>query len=620
MTGFNLRKLMLMLIDAATMAVAVLLSFVLLTEMGVLGLGISELYVSIILFIAINIACMLACRVYTNIWRFAQISDFIKCFMGLTVGFAFTYVLCDMLRVQCSHLMLIFSYLISVCGIVVLRTGYSWLYGFIRKQTKAQPGRIPTLIVGAGNAAHRIISEMTESTCEYEPVCAVDDDNAKQQLTVKGVKVRGKTADIPKLCEKYDIKSILIAIPSLSAASRKRIVDICSQTDCEVRTLPYIHEMINTDSNLMHQTKKINIEDLLGRDVVTFDNKNVAALINGRICLVTGGGGSIGSELCRQIAKYKPRKLIIFDIYENGAYDIQQELKREYGAALDVCVEIGSVRDYAKLDLVFAEYKPQLVFHAAAHKHVPLMEDNPEEAVKNNILGTFNAAAISEFHKVERFVLISTDKAVNPTNVMGATKRCCEMIIQEMAQHSNVTKFITVRFGNVLGSNGSVIPLFEKQIEEGGPVTVTHPDIIRYFMTIPESVSLILQAASDAKGGEIFILDMGEPVKILTLAENLIRLHGKVPYQDIQIKFTGLRPGEKLYEELLMDEEGLKATDNKKIFIGRQIYVDEDVFMDELNKIKRCAQNNEKESVIEMLMQMVPTFTHKQAGSGGGQN
>lgn len=611
MMRLNIRKLMLMAIDAATIGIASIIAFVMLTEMDVLTATISIYYVSVLVFVVLSVACMYICRVYTNIWRFAQISDFIKCFVGLTIGFAFSYVLCDMLEFTYSRLMLVFSYLVSLCGIVVLRTGYSWLYGFIRKQTRAQPGKTPTLIVGAGNAAHRIISEMTETDCEYEPICAVDDDNAKQSLMVKGIKVRGKTADIPALCEKYNIKSILIAIPSLNAASRKKIIDICSQTGCEIKTLPYIHEMIGVDKDLIHQTKRIKIEDLLGRDVVTFDNKNVASLVNGRVCLITGGGGSIGSELCRQIAKYKPRKLIIFDIYENNAYDIQQELKHEYGNTLDLYVEIGSVRDYAKLDLVFSTYKPQLIFHAAAHKHVPLMEDNPEEAVKNNIIGTYNAATLAEFYKVERFVLISTDKAVNPTNVMGATKRCCEMIIQEMAQHSSVTKFITVRFGNVLGSNGSVIPLFEKQLEEGGPLTVTHPDIIRYFMTIPEAVSLILQAASDAGGGEIFVLDMGEPVKILTLAENLIRLHGKIPYEDIQIKFTGLRPGEKLYEELLMDEEGLKSTENKKIFIGQQIYVNEETFMGALNIIKRMALNNEKESVIEMLEQIVPTFHHK---------
>ena len=612
MLGFNKRKLALVMIDAATLFMSVILSYVMLTQMGSFSEPIASFYASILIYIAVTLGCMAICRVYINIWRYAQIRDFVKCFMGLSAGFAFTYVLCDLTKITASHLLLVFSYLISICGIVVLRTGYSWLYSFMRKQTIENTGKIPTLIVGAGNAAYKMISEMKESPCEYEPICAVDDDSAKQNLMICGIKVRGNISDIPALCKKYGIKSILIAIPSLSAGARKHVLDICSQTKCEIKTLPYIHEMINADDNLMKQTKKIKIEDLLGRDVITFDNKNVSSLINGRVCMVTGGGGSIGSELCRQIAKYKPRKLIIFDIYENNAYAIQQELIREYGKTLDFCIEIGSVRDYAKLDNVFRMYKPQLVFHAAAHKHVPLMEDNPEEAVKNNIMGTFNTATLAEFYKVERFVLISTDKAVNPTNVMGATKRCCEMIVQEMAQHSNVTKFITVRFGNVLGSNGSVIPLFERQLEEGGPLTVTHPEIIRYFMTIPEAVSLILQAASDAAGGEIFVLDMGEPVKIVTLAENLIKLHGKEPYKDIEIKFTGLRPGEKLYEELLMDEEGLKSTANKKIFIGKQIFVDEHDFMDKLNKIKRIAQSNDKESVIELLAQIVPTFSHKE--------
>lgn len=618
MFKINLRKLALMCIDAITIIIASIIAFIMLITMDAFGPGaqITDFQASIIIFAGVSVVCMYFTKVYVNIWRFAQISDFVRCFAGLTVAFAFTYVFCDMFEdmipiLRTSHLMLIFSYLIAIFGIVVLRTGYSWIYTLHRKHVQAKPGKIPTLIVGAGNAAHRIITEMRETACEYEPICIVDDDNAKQSLYVRGIKVKGKINDIPDLCKKYGIKSILIAIPSLSVKEKKSILDLCAKTSCEIKTLPYIHEMILSEGGLIAQAKKVKIEDLLGRDVITFDNKNVAALINGRVCMVTGGGGSIGSELCRQIAKYKPRKLIIFDIYENNAYEIQQELIREYGKNLDLYVEIGSVRDYAKLDLVFSTYNPQLVFHAAAHKHVPLMETNPEEAVKNNVFGTYNAATLAELYKVEKFVLISTDKAVNPTNVMGATKRCCEMIVQEMAQHSNVTKFITVRFGNVLGSNGSVIPLFERQLEEGGPLTVTHPDIIRYFMTIPEAVSLILQAASDAMGGEIFVLDMGEPVKIVTLAENLIRLHGKEPYKDVEIKFTGLRPGEKLFEELLMDEEGLKSTENKKIFIGKQIFVDEANFMDALNKIKRMAMNNDKESVIEILAQIVPTFNHK---------
>ncbi len=607
MFNFNLRKFALAVIDAGTIVVAAALALILLMEMGVLDLKVTEIYQSVLISAGMSIICMFLCGTYINIWRFAKISDFIKCFCGLTAGFALSYVACDILPIATSHIFLIFTYLISLCGIVVLRTSYSWLYGFTR-QSKTS-GKIPTLVVGAGQAAHRLIEEMSENECEYEPVCIVDDDSSKHGLCVRNIKIVGTTGDIESICEEDNIKAIIVAIPALTNDERKRILDLCARTTCEIKILPHYSDMI--DAALMSQTKKIEIDDLLGRDVVSFDHKNAAALINGRVCMVTGGGGSIGSELCRQIAKYKPRKLIIFDIYENNAYNIQQELIRKYGNTLDLFIEIGSVRDYAKLDFVFDKYKPQLVFHAAAHKHVPLMETNPEEAVKNNIAGTYNAATLAEMYKVKRFILISTDKAVNPTNVMGASKRCCEMIVQNMAQHSNVTKFITVRFGNVLGSNGSVIPLFEQQLANGGPLTVTHPDIIRYFMTIPEAVSLILQAAAEAKGGEIFVLDMGDPVKILTLAENLIRLHGKKPYKDIDIKFTGLRPGEKLYEELLMDEEGLISTENKKIFIGKQIYVDEETFLESLNRIKKLAQGNNQESVVELLAKIVPTFKHK---------
>ncbi|MDE7389334.1 MAG: polysaccharide biosynthesis protein, partial [Lachnospiraceae bacterium] len=343
---------------------------------------------------------------------------------------------------------------------------------------------------------------------------------------------------------------------------------------------------------------KVNLDEIMG-------------YIEDQVVLVTGGGGSIGSELVRQIVKYSPKQIVIVDIYENNAYEIQQELYMDYGSDINLVTLIASVRDYNKMNLIFKTYRPDIVFHAAAHKHVPLMETVPEEAVKNNIFGTFNVATLAEYYCVDKFVMISTDKAVNPTNVMGATKRCCEMIIQYMAQNYTNTDFITTRFGNVLGSNGSVIPLFKKQIETGKPVTVTHPEIIRYFMTIPEAVSLVLQAGSMAQGGEIFVLDMGAPVKIVTLAENLIRLYGKVPYKDVEIKFTGLRPGEKLYEELLMDEEGLKSTDNKKIFIGNQIKIEPADFLGRLQQLKEAANENNSELTLELLGNIVPTFNHK---------
>lgn len=356
--------------------------------------------------------------------------------------------------------------------------------------------------------------------------------------------------------------------------------------------------------------RDIRVEDLLGREPVKFDNQQIRDFISNKVCMVTGGGGSIGSELVRQIAKYDPKQIIILDIYENSAYEIQQELVMEYGNELNLITLIASVRDYDRMNQIFGKYKPHIVFHAAAHKHVPLMEVSPMEAIKNNVIGTFNAASLALFHNVEKFVMISTDKAVNPTNVMGASKRCCEMIVQYLSQqHDGVTEFVTTRFGNVLGSNGSVIPLFKKQIEQGKPVTVTHPDIIRYFMTIPEAVSLVMEAAAIADGGEIFVLDMGQPVRITALAENLIRMYGKVPYKDVEIVFTGLRPGEKIKEELLMNEEGLQKTSNKLIFIGKQIEIDEAAFELQLNVLKNAAKENNEELAVAALRDVVPTFT-----------
>ena len=360
---------------------------------------------------------------------------------------------------------------------------------------------------------------------------------------------------------------------------------------------------------LLSQIRNIKTEELLGRDPIKFDNKDIRSFINNKICMVTGGGGSIGSELVRQIAKYEPAQIIIVDIYENNAYDIQQELTMQYKDSLNLVTLIASVRDYDRMNQIFEKYKPDIVFHAAAHKHVPLMEVSPMEAIKNNVMGTFNVATLAQFHNVKKFVMISTDKAVNPTNVMGASKRCCEMIVQYLSQqHEGITEFVTTRFGNVLGSNGSVIPLFKRQIENGLPVTVTHPDIIRYFMTIPEAVSLVMEAAAIAHGSEIFVLDMGQPVKIVTLAENLIRMYGKEPYKDVPIKFVGLRPGEKIKEELLMNEEGLQKTRNKLIFIGKQTAIDDSIFPSELYKLCDAAKQNDEELAVKALKKIVPTF------------
>ena len=450
----------------------------------------------------------------------------------------------------------------------------------------------------------------------FDPVCIIDDDRSKIGTKVNGVEVVGDTNEIKKFAEQKRVEQIIFAIPSCVEDERKRILDICSETNLPVKIVPFIGNLIFDESNnsFLKQIRDIRIEDLLGRDPVTFDNKDISSFISGKVCMVTGGGGSIGSELVRQIAKYSPKHIIIVDIYENNAYEIQQELIMEYGDDLHLTTLIASVRDYYRMNSIFEEFKPDIVFHAAAHKHVPLMEASPMEAIKNNVIGTFNTASLAQFHNVEKFVMISTDKAVNPTNAMGASKRCCEMLIQYLSQQKEgVTEFVTTRFGNVLGSNGSVIPLFRKQIEQGKPVTVTHPDIIRYFMTIPEAVSLVMEAAAIARGGEIFVLDMGQPVRIVRLAENLIRMYGKVPYKDVEIKFTGLRPGEKIKEELLMDEEGLKTTSNKLVFIGKQIELEPEKFIRDLCTLRDAALTNDVETAIKALHDMVPTYITPEA-------
>ena len=496
---------------------------------------------------------------------------------------------------------------------VVYRLFYEMIYAKIKD--KALPKqRKRTMIVGAGYTASAILEELSRAGSIYKPVCLVDDDPDKQGRILHDVEVVGTTKEIPRLARKYDVACIIFAIPSINAQARQTILSTCMSTGCQLKVLPYLSEMI-ANVDLVGQAKEVNIGDLLGREQISFNDAGVKGYIEDKVCMITGGGGSIGSELVRQIVKYNPRRIIVLDIYENCAYAIQQEILRNYGSDYDLNVEIASVTDYGKMKDLFEQYHPQIIFHAAAHKHVPLMETNPEEAVKNNIFGTLNVVRLSYEYGVSKFIMISTDKAVNPTNVMGATKRCCEEIIELFSQKygNSRTEFAAVRFGNVLGSNGSVIPLFREQIKNGGPVTVTHPEIIRYFMTIPEAVSLVLQAGAYAHGGEVFVLDMGEPVKIVTLAENMIKMMGYTPYEDIQIKFTGLRPGEKLYEELLMKEEGLKKTDNNKIFIGKQMTIDADKFVTDIEEMREICQTNDKEKVIEKLKVLVPTFHHDTA-------
>ena len=598
---FNKRTAALMTIDFLSFICSGMLAlFMIRTTVGITNV----LYALVILSAFLNVVGMWAFGTYRIIWRYATLLEFIKCFAGIITGTAVSIIA----SFAFGSFVDIFYYLlffISICAVTATRTVYR--YFTARNQHENNIKTIRTMIVGGGDTGRRLIQEMGDPQCKYNAVVIADDDPVKLFREVMGVKVAGTTEMIPQMAKEYDIELIIVSMPSASKDDQRRIVNICSKTDCQVKVLPYLHELI-VETSLLSQTREINITDLLGRDEIHFDEMKNRRLIEGRVCMVTGGGGSIGSELSRQIAKHKPKKLVIVDIYENNAYEIQQELKRMYGDRLDLEVRIASVRDEHKMETLFEEFKPELVFHAAAHKHVPLMEDSPGEAIKNNIFGTYNTAKLSAKYGVKKFVLVSTDKAVNPTNVMGATKRCCEMIIEYMSQTNKTTEFVAVRFGNVLGSNGSVIPLFRRQIEEGGPLTVTHPDIIRYFMTIPEAVSLILQAASFAHGGEIFVLDMGKPVKITTLAENLIKLMGMVPYVDIDIEFTGLRPGEKLFEELLMDEEGLKKTENDKIFIGKQIELDTDDFMKKLESLKKVAATDISSKAVEQLHIMVPTF------------
>ena len=481
--------------------------------------------------------------------------------------------------------------------ILLSRFAYRALRSFVDwRQYRNEQRKV--LIVGAGDAGNALIKEIRNSRhLNMNIVGVIDDAQSKIGGYIHGIKILGDRNKIIDIAEKTGAKEIIIAIPSASPGELKELLDICKQTNCELKKLPGIYQFVNGDVN-----------DLLGREPIKVDLTSILDYVSGKVIMVTGGGGSIGSELCRQIASHNPKQLVLVDIYENSTYDIQQELRNSF-PRLNLVVLIASVRNTKRMDMIFEKYKPDIVYHAAAHKHVPLMEDSPNEAVKNNVLGTWKVVQAADRWKVKRFVMISTDKAVNPTNIMGATKRICEMIIQTYDKHSD-TEFVAVRFGNVLGSNGSVIPLFKKQIEAGGPVTVTHPDIIRYFMTIPEAVSLVLQAGAYAKGGEIFVLDMGEPVKILDLAKNLIRLSGHKPGDDIKIEFTGLRPGEKLYEEMLMDEEGLQDTENKLIHIGKPMEFDEKKFMEQLEALKEYVIQ-EPDDIRSRVKEIVPTYQPK---------
>ncbi len=548
-------------------------------------------------------------KLYRSVWRFASTTELLNVIGACSVSLVLQIVIMACLRMRMPVSYYLMKYVILIAGIGSLRFAYRILRMLQEKRMGLRgDARKNTMVVGAGEAGAMIIKEFQNSRYLDQKVCCVIDDNeAKHGKYLRGVKIVGGREEIPFYAHELKVDEIVVAVPSAPQREIREILQICQETGCEMKVLPGLYQMINGEVSVS-KLRRVEIEDLLGREAIRLQVESVMGYVSGKTILVTGGGGSIGSELCRQISAHEPKRLIIVDIYENNAYDIQQELKQKY-PGLDLVVLIASVRNTHRMESIFAAYRPDIVYHAAAHKHVPLMEDSPNEAVKNNVFGTYKTAQAADKQGVQRFVLISTDKAVNPTNIMGASKRICEMIIQMMNQRSK-TDFVAVRFGNVLGSNGSVIPLFKKQIEQGGPVTVTHPEIIRYFMTIPEAVSLVLQAGALAKGGEIFVLDMGEPVKILDLAKNLIRLSGYKPFEDIQIEFTGLRPGEKLYEELLMSEEGLQETENKLIHIGKPIEFDEEKFLMDLEELRRIAEEDSSD-IRQKVREIVPTYVVK---------
>ncbi len=545
-------------------------------------------------------------RLYTSLWRFASIKELVYVLEGCMGSFLFNvfYFFFTYNRDICRSYFPLYGTALFLLT-CVSRFSYRFVRLLYRGRVHGNHTR-NTMIIGAGEACNVVMKELELSDeLDSRICCIIDDDSRKHGTFIHGIKVVGGRDQILKAAQKYAVNEIIIAIPSAGRKEQRKILSICQKVpNCELKILPGVYQLVNGDVSVS-KLRNVEIEDLLGREPVQVMTEQIGNYVFDKVVLVTGGGGSIGSELCRQIAANNPRQLIIFDIYENNAYDIQQELMGKY-PYLNLVVLIGSVRNGRKVDSVFARYQPDIVYHAAAHKHVPLMEDSPNEAIKNNVFGTYKVALAADKYGTKKFVLISTDKAVNPTNIMGASKRICEMIIQVFNNRSE-TEYVAVRFGNVLGSNGSVIPLFKKQIAAGGPVTVTHPDIVRYFMTIPEAVSLVLQAGVNAEGGEIFVLDMGQPVKIAELAQNLIRLSGFEVDTDIKIKYTGLRPGEKLYEEILMDEEGLQSTENERIHIGRPIEFDEEEFLKDLEELYQSAYA-ETDHMKKIVKKIVPTY------------
>ena len=564
---------------------------------------------------AMPLWCVLTCvvfyimRLYHSIWSYVSIDEAIKMTESYGILIVLFFISKKLIRLDMPRSWYVIGILLAFIGHLCVRFSYRAVRFIAKSGAKSGKEKDRVMIIGGGAAGTALIKELKDSTrLSKVPVCVIDDNESKWGRSLYGIPVVGGRNDIVQMAAEYNIDSIIFAIPSADTKERRDILGKCKETGAKLKTVPGIYQLVNGEVSVS-RLRDVDITDLLGRETIKIDNEEVFGMLSGKTIMVTGGGGSIGSELCRQIARHEPKQLIIFDIYENNAYEIQQELVRKYKDKLNLVTLIGSVRNTHRITSVMQQYKPDIVFHAAAHKHVPLMEDSPNEAIKNNVMGTYKTAKAAVAAGVKKFVLISTDKAVNPTNIMGATKRICEMIIQMMSRQEECkgTDFVAVRFGNVLGSNGSVIPLFKKQIAEGGPVTVTHPEITRFFMTIPEAVSLVLQASYYAKGGEIFVLDMGDPVRIDDMARTLIKLSGYKPDVDIKIEYTGLRPGEKLYEEKLMDEEGMQTTENSLIFIGKPIEMDDEAFRKKIEELDKDSKEDD-ENIKKYVQEIVPTY------------
>jgi len=588
--------------------VAIFLSVGIRLDFAFSGMFLSSIYQLSFLIPVVTIFFMSIFNQYFSILRFVSIDEFIKITVANICSVLFVLLVnIAFFQINIFRSFYIIYFILAVgllCGYrVSIRVFERLRLSYLRLALTGKN----VLIIGAGEAGASIIETLSNRKhLQKVPVGVLDDDRDKFFKSIHGVPIIGSISEVVQISEKYKVNEIIIAIPSLKKSRLKEIVELCKKTNCEIKTTPRLTDIV--DGNIdVNQIRDVKIDDLLGRDPVSIDLSSISSYLREKVIIVTGSGGSIGSELCRQVMGFNPSQLLLFDNYENGVYDLQQELYRKLGKEAPIQVIIGSVRDKNRMHQVFTKYRPQIVFHAAAHKHVPLLEDNPFEAVKNNVFGTLNCVELADEFNVERFVLISSDKAVNPSNVMGATKRICEIICQEMNKESK-TLFASVRFGNVLGSNGSVIPLFKKQLDEGGPLTVTHPDIIRYFMTPDEAIQLILQAGAFGNGGEIFVLDMGEPVKIDDLARDFIELSGLVVGEDVNIVYTGLRPGEKMYEELLMEEEGLSNTVHEKIFIGNPITVDKEMFFQELERLQEITEKEDLVGLKAVLNRLVPTY------------